>query len=151
MGLLSQHLREEDILLDVEAVDRPDLFGLVGRHMFQRYGLRATSVAAALDRREQAESTALGQGVAIPHARLAEVDAIHVAYVRLKRPMPFRAPDRAPVSDLLVLLVPSPAAPDHLDLLAEAAQLFSDEPFRLALRQSTDAKTVKILFDRRTI
>lgn len=148
MGLLSQSLQEEDILLDIKAADKLDLFGLVGRHMQQRYGLQPTWVAAALDRREQAASTALGHGVAIPHARLSEVDVTHVAYVRLRQPMPFRAPDHAPVSDILVLLVSSPAEPGHLDLLAEASQMFSDQQLRLALRQCIDAKCVKALFDR---
>jgi PTS system nitrogen regulatory IIA component len=60
--------------------------------------------------------------------------------------MPFNAPDGVPVSDILVLLVPEPASSEHLEILAEAARLFSDRGFREQLRASTDAAEVIRLF-----
>jgi len=60
--------------------------------------------------------------------------------------MRFDAPDGRPVSDVLVLLVPAPASDEHLKLLAEAAQMFSDRRFREYLHTCTDQRAVMQLF-----
>ena len=76
MNLLCRHLSLEDILLDVQAPDKAGLFHRIGQHMAQVHGLPQDAVVAALLRREATGSTTLGQGVAIPHAR---VDGLHRA------------------------------------------------------------------------
>jgi len=147
MITIARHLRLEDILLDVDMSSRDQLIEAIGRHMELAHALPHASVAAGLSRREQLGSTALGQGVAIPHCRVKDLDSILVAYLRPSSPIPFDAPDGGPVSDVLVLLVPKQATEEHLLILAEAAQLFADSRFRECLRQCTDPSAVKQLFD----
>jgi PTS system nitrogen regulatory IIA component len=84
--------------------------------------------------------------VAIPHARVAGLARVRALYVRLKSPIQFDAPDDEPVSDVLVLLVPAPATDEHLSLLAEAMQLFSDQRFRTRLHACTEGKEIARLF-----
>ena len=111
------------------------------------HALSPKSVALALSRREQIGSTGLGLGVAIPHARITDLKRILVAYLRLKSPIPFDAPDGKAVSDILVLLVPKQATEAHLKILADATQMFADKEFRQRLQQGGDRQEVKDLFD----
>jgi len=147
MNLITSRLGTGDILLDEEAPDKEALFEAVGRHMERVHDLPRDSVSAGLGRREMVGSTGLGEGFAIPHCRVRNLDRIRIAYLRLKAPIPFDAPDGKPVSDILVLLVPKEAADEHLKLLAEAAQLFNDKHFRAHLLQCSDPAAVKRLFD----
>lgn len=60
--------------------------------------------------------------------------------------MPFDAPDGKPVQQLFVLLVPEHATDQHLQLLSELAQMFSERTFRERLMQAPDAATVAGVF-----
>ena len=107
-------------------------------------------LVAALSRREQLGSTGLGEGVAIPHARVEGLAQAQIAYLRLKTPIPFDAPDAKPVSDFLVILVPKQATEEHLQILADTTQLFSDSKFRERLHSCRHAMEVKSLIESHT-
>jgi PTS system nitrogen regulatory IIA component len=68
------------------------------------------------------------------------------AFVRLRQPVPFDAPDGKPVSQVFVLLVPEQATDLHLQLLSELAQMFSEKAFREKLATAADASTLLDLF-----
>jgi PTS system nitrogen regulatory IIA component len=146
LNAIGRYLQPDDVCLDIEVANKGRLFDLIGQHMERRHGLSSNWVVISLSRREQAGSTGLGEGVAIPHARVNGLDRIWAMYLRLKSPIPFGAPDGGPVSDVLVLLVPNPATDEHLHLLAEATRLFSDRRFRNRLRASNTPPEVAQLF-----
>ena len=143
---IARYLTARDIWLDVKVADKRELFDAIGRHLERQYALSHDLVVTSLTRRERAASTGVGEGVAIPHARVSGLKQIFTGYVPLASPIPFGAPDGAPVSHVLVLLVPSPAADEHLKILAAATHLFSDRRFREELRASVDAKAAMQLF-----
>ena len=147
LNTLTSYLYPENICLDVAVSNKLELFDVIGRHMEREHALPSDWVARNLSRREQAGSTGLGKGVAIPHARVKELERMQAAYMRLKSPIPFDAPDGNPVVDILVLLAPSEADEEHLKILADATQLFSDRRFRVSLHQCGHAQEVKRLFD----
>jgi nitrogen PTS system EIIA component len=95
--------------------------------------------------REQLGSTGVGHGIAIPHARMSQCAAPAGAFVRTKFAIPFDAPDGKPVSVFLGLIVPNKATERHLQLLATAAAMLSDSPFRDKLKSCTDRKEVGAL------
>ncbi|HEY7759875.1 MAG TPA: PTS sugar transporter subunit IIA [Burkholderiales bacterium] len=146
LNAIARYLSPNDVCLDVEVANKTRLFDFVGRHMEREHGLPQDWVVVSLSRREQAGSTGLGQGIAIPHARVNGLDRILVLYARLKSSVDFDAPDGRPVSDVLVLLVPNPAADEHLRILAEATQMFSDRRFRKRLHASSNRQEVVQLF-----
>ncbi len=92
--------------------------------------------------REKLGSTALGDGIAIPHCRAASCTAPLGALLSLSEPIPFDAPDDRPVDLLFVLLVPEEAHQEHLDILAEVARMFGDHEFCKALRAATDRRAL---------
>jgi len=132
----------EDILLDIDAATRDGAFSAIARSIGPRHGLSAQELVAGLAGREELGSTALGQGVAIPHARLTGLARALVGFVRLRAAIPFAAPDGKPVSSLLVLLVPEEATDAHLVLLAQAANMFCAKPFRDRLNACVTAPEV---------
>jgi len=133
MSTLGASLQVEDVLLDLPVASKQQLFDAVGRHVERSGGLSAEDVASGLMRREQAASTALGLGVAVPHARVKGLARMRVLYVRPAVGLAFDAPDEHAVRDIVVLLVPDPASQLHLDMLARVVSLFSDAAFRAAL------------------
>lgn len=101
-------------------------------------GLSREAVYRGLLDREKLGSTALGDGVAIPHCRIDECNAPLGCLITLSNPVDFSASDGRGVDIVLVLLVPSQAAKEHLDLLAGAATLLSNEQTRLAIREAVE-------------
>jgi PTS system nitrogen regulatory IIA component len=92
----------------------------------------------ALLSREKLGSTAIGEGIAIPHSRIDNCIKITGALVKLADPVDFDAPDSKPVDLVFVLLVPSESTEEHLGVLSELATLFSDPGFTSALRQANN-------------
>lgn len=130
MNSVAQLLSPNDVLLDVALPDRQALFEAVGRLWDGRHGIAAAEVVASLNAREELGSTGLGQGVAIPHARIDELTEAVAVFVRPKTPIGFDSPDGNPVAYCFVLLVPAKATEQHLQILAEVAEMLSNEQFR---------------------
>ena len=146
MDSIAEYLSSQDIRLDLDAGDKRALFDAVGLLMEQEHGLPHDWVVQSLSRREQAGSTGIGEGVAIPHARVNGIGRTLAAYIRLASAISFDAPDGKPVSHVLVLLVPNPANVTHLTLLAEVTRLFSDPGFRKQVEASSDTYAIRQLF-----
>jgi len=102
----------------------------------------SAQILSELVAREQLGSTALGAGIAVPHARMTGVVTPVVALLRLTQPVDFDAPDDQPVDVLFGLLVPDLANATHLELLAEVARWFSNPRTLTALRAATDSEAL---------
>lgn len=139
MNLITPLLRPENVQADLEASGKKRLFELVGQLLQTNYGISAGEVFDSLFSREKLGSTALGYGIAIPHGRIKELNETACAFLRLKEPIDFDAPDNLPVDLVFVLLAPAAATDMHLQVLAELAQMFSEQSFRDQLRQASDA------------
>lgn len=138
MDTLATVLTPACIRLDLQATSVRQVLDEAALLLSAQHGVRADEVAAALWEREQLASTALGQGVALPHARIKGLQEPHAAYLRLAPPLAFDAPDDRPVVDVFVLLVPERADERHLQLLARVAGLFAEPAFRDRLHQLAD-------------
>ncbi len=134
------------VLLDIESSSKKRVFEQVGTLFESHLGLSRAVVFDSLFAREKLGSTGLGQGVAIPHGRIKGLKQAAGAFVRLKTPVPFDAPDGRPVNLLFFLLVPEQATEHHLEILSELAQRFSERPFRDALAAASDSAAVIALF-----
>ena len=99
--------------------------------------LSSRKLFESLTNRERLGSTAIGEGVAIPHCR-TDCDAIVAAFFQLDKGIDYDAPDGQPVDLLFVMVVPEHEQNAHLDLLAILARSFSEPGNRRALRACTD-------------
>lgn len=139
MNQIAELLPVANVVLDVDVKDKAQLFAAVGALFAAGAGLSAATVTRSLAAREKLGSTGLGQGIAIPHGRLRGLAEAKGAFLRLRNPIAFDAPDGKPVSQVFVLLVPEQATDQHLQLLSELAQMFSERSFRDRLTGATNA------------
>jgi PTS system nitrogen regulatory IIA component len=146
MNQIAQLLPPANILLDLDAESKASLFDALGMLFEASHALARRTVVDSLMAREKLGSTGLGQGVAIPHGRIKGLARAQGAFVSLRRPIAFDAPDGKPVSQVFVLLVPEHATEQHLQLLSELAQMFSDRGFRERLAAAGDAAAVHARF-----
>ena len=148
MNPIAELLPAANVLFDLDAGSKADLFAAVGRLFESGDGLRGDQVVGSLVAREKLGSTGLGQGIAIPHGRIKGLTEARGAFARLRAPIAFDAPDGKPVSQVFVLLVPEHATEQHLQLLSELAQMFSEKKFRDALSAAPDAAALHGVFER---
>lgn len=102
--------------------------------------LAAADLLKNLLARERLGSTGLGNGIAIPHCRLKNIDHVIGALITLETPIDFDAVDGAPVDILFVLLAPERALQEHLNALAALAAQFNRSEFRQQLRSASTAE-----------
>lgn len=146
MNAIAKLLTQDAIVLTAKPVTKEALFAEAALALGSRLGVSAPTIENCLHMREQLGSTGLGQGVGIPHGRLKGLKQVAGMFYRLSTPIPFDAPDNRPVDLAFFLLVPEQSTEEHLQLLSELAQGFSDPEFRDKLRNSTDAADVLNLF-----
>lgn len=139
MSLINKILPSSNIFLDLEVGSKKRVFEHVGILFENSHGIARSVIFDSLFAREKLGSTGLGQGVAIPHGRIKGLKEATGAFVRLKEPIPFDAPDGKPVSLIFVMLAPANATDLHLQILSELAQLFSDKQMRDQLLAVSDA------------
>src|ERR1700684_3029603 len=87
-------------------------------------GLPAREIFDSLLQRERLGSTGVGDGIAIPHGKLAKCGRIFGVVGRLERPIDFDALDGMPVDLIFLLIAPENAGADHLKALAMIARVF---------------------------
>ena len=146
MSRLANLLPADNVLLDLDVNNKRRLFELIALESELRYDLDPTTTVDSLLARERLGSTGLGQGIAIPHGRIRGLDHSVGYFARPKKPIIFEAPDGQPVRDIFVLLVPEAATDEHLQILSELAQRFSNRAFRDELAAATDPTAIHALF-----
>src|SRR5258706_14128414 len=106
---ISDLLSPTDVLIDVRASNKRQLLQEFAVRAADGLGLRVDQVAPYLLRREELGSTGIGRGVAIPHARLPDLQRPHGLLAKLKQPIEFDAIDGQPVDIVFTLLLPAAA------------------------------------------
>ncbi len=130
MTLLAKLLPLSHVSLDMDVTSKKRLFEQIGLLFENENRVGRANVFDALFAREKLGSTGLGLGVAIPHGRLKGLRETLVAFIRTREGVPFESPDGAPVRLVFAMLVPEHATEQHLNMLSELAQLFSDSALR---------------------
>ncbi len=146
MNPLTNLLTADQVLLDLDASSKKRVFEQAGMLFETRLGLARSTIFDSLFAREKLGSTGLGQGVAIPHGRIKGLKEAAGAFLRLVTPVPFDSPDGRAVDLLFVLLVPEQATEEHLQILSELAQRFSDRAFREKLQAATRPAEIVAFF-----
>lgn len=106
------------------------------------YGLKAGLTVEALLDRESLGPTGVGQGVALPHARLEGLDRVVGCFLRIEHPVDFNSVDRRPVDLVFALLAPAENGVEHLRALASVARTLRDANICQKLRSNADVGTL---------
>jgi PTS system nitrogen regulatory IIA component len=147
--LVSDLLSPERVLPDVRATSKKRLLEMISQALVQHdASLNAREIFESLCARERLGSTGLGHGVAIPHGRVNSSQLPQAIFMRLAKPLAFDAVDGKPVDLLFALAVPENCTSEHLQLLAQIAERFSDPDLLDRLRHAKDAnELVQLLSD----
>lgn len=147
MDPVGHWLCPQQVALDLDVHGRSEVLTAIANLLKHSCRIEAEPIFRALERREQAGSTAVGNGLAIPHARIPGIDAPVTMFARTRSPIRFGSADGKPVSDFFVILVPAEGATEtHLQLLRSAAELFSNPAFCATLAAATRASGVADAF-----
>jgi PTS system nitrogen regulatory IIA component len=119
---ISDLLSPNDVMIDVRASNKRQLLQELAAKAADDLGLRVDQVAPDLLKREELGSTGIGRGVAIPHARLPDVQRPYGLLARLKAPIEFDAIDGQAVDIVFVLLLPAAAENGQIGALAQVAR-----------------------------
>lgn len=142
MTHFSQILPPENVVLDLDVSSKKRAFEQAGLLFENNCSIARSTVSDNLFARERLGSTGLGHGVAVPHGRIKGLKAPLAAFMRLRDAIPFESPDGQPVSLLVFLLIPDHVTQQHLEILSEIAEMFSDEAFRTVLATAADAAAI---------
>lgn len=143
---VSDYLREQLVLLDVDAFDKKSAIAKTVENMAMLNVL--TNPARFLEEvmeREALGSTAIGGGVALPHARTQSVSEIVIAITRLKKGVIF-SPDQEPVRLLILIGTPIKSVGEYLKVLARLSKFLRDDSIRNALLSAQTGSQVIGIF-----
>ncbi|WP_066517218.1 PTS sugar transporter subunit IIA [Sphingobium cloacae] len=124
---------------------KKQLFQKIAALAADAYGLNAEHVAEALFEREKLGSTGFGGGVAIPHAKIAELQKMCGVVVLVDPAVPFEAVDDAPVDIVFALLSPVDSGAEHLKTLARVSRYLRDDDQVARLRGAKSAEALHAL------
>ena len=138
----SELLQPEAVKVLTSASSKKRLMQDISELADQVHGLDADLVLDALLAREALGPTGVGHGIALPHARLIDLDRVLGVFVLLDKPIDFGAVDRQPVDIAFALFEPEDAGVDHLKALALVSRTLRDTSICAKLRANRNPATL---------
>ncbi|GHC28039.1 MULTISPECIES: PTS sugar transporter subunit IIA [Gemmobacter] len=147
---ISKILNPESVRVVSQLTSKKRLFQELGEMAAQAYKLNASIAIDGLQERESLGPTGVGHGIALPHARLEDLNRIVGVFVRLEKPLDYDSVDRQPVDLVFGLFAPKDSGVEHLKALALVSRTMRDSGICTKLRANTDpAKLFAILTESR--
>lgn len=128
-----------------QSTGKGDVLKALAKLFSDTYGLDREVVLESLHEREALGSTGFGRGVAIPHARVVELNRPVAAVLRLEDAIDFAAADGMPVDLVFGLLSPVNAGVGHLHALAAISRLVRDDPIHAAVCEAQSPEAIYAL------
>ncbi len=133
---LADILKPEGVVPHLTVKSKKQVLCEIARRVQQIYGVDEKAVFRSLIERERLGSTIIAEGVAFPHAKMANIREYMMMFIRLSDPVIFDDYEKESVDLVLMLLVPDRGGAEHLRLFASFSQLFSDTQLCDNLRQA---------------
>jgi nitrogen PTS system EIIA component len=142
---IAEILTQDRVIPSLRVSDKEQLLQELSRRAAALSKVPQKQILAAIEARESLGSTGLGQGFALPHARLKEIGHFFGLFARLARPIPYQAVDDNPVDLVFLLLVPSDPTANYVSILAAIARRIRDQDVARALRKADNAAALRAL------
>ena len=130
---ITDFLSRETIVPALASREKNAALEEMAEYLGSTHHLDRNKVLKVLLERERISTTAIGEGVAIPHGKLNGVERVVGVFARSPEGIDFASLDGAPTHLFFVLVAPENAAADHLKALARISRLLKDEAFRRRL------------------
>ena len=135
---IKEFLAPSDVFIGIRGTNKTKLLEDLCRRAASALKVDADKIKADILKREELGSTGVGGGVAIPHARIADLKKSFGILSRLKSAIEFDAIDRQPVDLVFLLLLPMAPAGEQLNALALVARTLRDADTARNARRATD-------------
>ncbi len=139
---LIDYLLPEAILPAIYAENRIEVLKALSLPVADKTGISVDQITHVLMERERLGSTGIGHGIAVPHAKLRNIENLILGFGRTVKGIDFDAIDGKPVFIFFMLLSPDNSTGLHLRVLARISRLLKEEGFRTALMEAKDAKEI---------
>lgn len=147
---MTKLISPEAIVPALKAVGKKQALQELSDKAAELTGLPSREIYDALLQRERLGSTGTGDGVAIPHAKLARASGMTALFAKTAKPIDFDSIDNAPVDLIFVLIAPETAGADHLKALARIARVLRDPNVKTKLRAARDRDALYAVLNEET-
>ncbi len=135
----------DSVVADLRATSKKQALQDLSERAAAITGLHERAVFDVLMERERLGTTGVGNGIAIPHGKMANLDRLYGLFARLERPIDFQSIDERPVDLIFLLLAPETAGADHLKALARVSRLLRDKSVCEKLRGTDEVEALYAL------
>jgi len=142
---LAELIAPNAVIAALKANSKKQTLQLLAQKAADVTGLKEGTILEGLLERERLGSTGVGNGIAIPHAKLTGIDRLYGIFARIDHPVDFDSIDDHPVDLVCLLIAPEGAGADHLKALARVSRLLRDKGTCEKLRGATDADALYAL------
>ena len=139
MNDIVKFLSEDSIIINCDSKSQKNALEIISKQMSMLTSANADEIFSKLYEREKLGTTAFGNGIAIPHARVEGIKNAKIIILKLDNAIDFNSIDNSKVDIIISLLVPNDKNDIHVELLSYIASLLDDKIFREKIRT---AKTV---------
>lgn len=146
---LSDLVAPQAIIPALKANSKKQVLQIMAEKAADLTGLEERVVLDTILQREKLGSTGVGNGIAIPHGKLAQLNNIVGVFARLDTPVDFEALDDEPVDLVFLLLAPESAGADHLKALSKIARVLRDPDMVQKLRNTHEAQALHTFLTQR--
>jgi PTS system nitrogen regulatory IIA component len=138
-------LKPEHVVARLRATSKKQALQELARRASEITGQPERAIFSVLMKRERLGTTGVGNGIAIPHGKLPNLDHLYGIFARLEHPIDFEAIDERPVDLIFLLLAPESSGADHLKALARVSRLLRDKTACEKLRGTDDPEALYAL------
>lgn len=140
---ISELLSPQKIFIDTDVSSKKKLLELIANIVADKTQLPESVIYSNLLSRERLGSTGLGRGIAVPHARVPDLDQAMGCFFRLSEAVNFEAPDNLAVDLVFTIIIPEQATEEHLLILSALARIFSRDDVCQAIRSATTREEIE--------
>ena len=137
---IAELITPEGVVPNLRATSKKQALQELARRAAEITGLAERAILDVLVEREKLGTTGVGNGIAIPHGKLASLSRLYGLFARLERPIDFDSIDEQPVDLIFLLLAPESAGAEHLKALARISRLLRDKNICEKLRGTDTAE-----------
>jgi PTS system nitrogen regulatory IIA component len=142
---LAEIISPRGVLANLRASSKKQALQELAKRATEITGESERAIFEVLLERERLGTTGVGNGIAIPHGKLASLPRLYALFAKLEQPIDFDAIDEQPVDLICLLLAPQTAGADHLKALAQVSRLLRDRQVCEKLRGANSAEAIYAL------
>jgi len=147
MSEITNFLTEESIIMDCDSKSQKNTLEIISNKMAELTSTNKDEIFQKLYEREKLGTTAFGNGIAIPHARIEGIQNAKIIILKLTKAIDFNSIDGNKVDIVMSLFVPNDNNKMHVELLSSIASLLDNQVFREKIRTANTASDVMMIID----